>query len=184
MTEKMKVRKVILSITAVLIALTFTAPVASAPQSQRASAAQYQAIRRYIKQSWHTLTRSNAQLATAAVDPKFKRSEGRWPVYVPAREDVGRIEQALRAQMTADDLARIELRRLPADSSQIGEQGLLYLPHPYVVPGGRFNEMYGWDSYFIILGLVRDGRVDLVRRTGDHRLLRRVVAGDDDVLAL
>jgi alpha,alpha-trehalase len=32
-----------------------------------------------------------------------------------------------------------------------------------VVPGGRFNEMYGWDSYFIIRGLVRDGRVELAR---------------------
>lgn len=27
-------------------------------------------------------------------------------------------------------------------------------PLPFVVPGGRFNEMYGWDSYFIILGLL------------------------------
>ena len=36
--------------------------------------------------------------------------------------------------------------------------GLLYLPNPYVVPGGRFNEMYGWDSYFIVLGLEADHR--------------------------
>jgi alpha,alpha-trehalase len=41
--------------------------------------------------------------------------------------------------------------------------GLLYLEHKYTIPGGRFNEMYGWDSYFIILGLVRAGRVDLAR---------------------
>ena len=40
---------------------------------------------------------------------------------------------------------------------------MLYLPNRYVVPGGRFNEMFGWDSYFIILGLLRDGRVDLAR---------------------
>src|ERR1051325_326390 len=99
MTEKTKFRKVILSIAAVLLTLTLDAAVASAPQSQTASAGQLQSIRGYIKQSWHTLTRSNAQLATAAVDPKFKRAEGRWPVYVPAREDVGHIEQTLRAQM-------------------------------------------------------------------------------------
>jgi len=163
MTKKMEVRKVILSITAVVVTLTLTAPVAPAQRSQRASAAQFQAIRRYIKQSWHTLTRSNAQLATAAVDPKFKRAQGRWPVYVPAREDVGRIEQALRAQMTAADLARIELRPLPANASQVTEPGLLYLPRPYVVPGGRFNEMYGWDSYFIQVGLVRDGEIELAK---------------------
>src|SRR5262249_60841854 len=41
--------------------------------------------------------------------------------------------------------------------------GLLYLEHPYVVPGGRFNEQYGWDSYFIVLGLLEDGRIDLAR---------------------
>lgn len=32
---------------------------------------------------------------------------------------------------------------------------------PFVVPGGRFNEMYGWDSYFIALGLLADDRIDL-----------------------
>ena len=34
---------------------------------------------------------------------------------------------------------------------------------PFVVPGGRFNEMYGWDSYFESLGLLVDGRVELAR---------------------
>jgi len=49
------------------------------------------------------------------------------------------------------------------DESKINPAGLLYLPHKYVVPGGRFNEMYGWDSYFIIRGLLRDNRVDLAQ---------------------
>jgi alpha,alpha-trehalase len=49
------------------------------------------------------------------------------------------------------------------DSSRISPPGLLYLENRYVVPGGRFNEMYGWDSYFIILGLLQDGRTDLAR---------------------
>lgn len=39
---------------------------------------------------------------------------------------------------------------------------------PYVVPGGRFDEMYGWDSYFILLGLLSDGRVDLARGIVDN----------------
>lgn len=34
---------------------------------------------------------------------------------------------------------------------------------PFVVPGGRFNEMYGWDSYFTALGLLVDGRVELAK---------------------
>jgi alpha,alpha-trehalase len=33
---------------------------------------------------------------------------------------------------------------------------------PFVVPGGRFNEMYGWDSYFMGLGLLVDGQYDKV----------------------
>ena len=46
---------------------------------------------------------------------------------------------------------------------QLPIPGLLFLPKPYVVPGGRFNEMYGWDSYFIIRGLLAEGRRDLAR---------------------
>jgi len=40
---------------------------------------------------------------------------------------------------------------------------LLPLPRAYVVPGGRFREIYYWDSYFTMLGLIESGRVDLVR---------------------
>ena len=39
---------------------------------------------------------------------------------------------------------------------------LLPLPHRYVVPGGRFREVYYWDSYFTMLGLEESGRHDLV----------------------
>ena len=38
---------------------------------------------------------------------------------------------------------------------------LLPLPQPYVVPGGRFREIYYWDSYFTMLGLEESGRHDL-----------------------
>ena len=48
--------------------------------------------------------------------------------------------------------------------------GLLYLPSPYVVPGGRFNEMYGWDSYFILLGLEADHREALAKGMVDNFL--------------
>ena len=41
---------------------------------------------------------------------------------------------------------------------------------PYVVPGGRFNELYYWDSYFIVLGLLQDGRNDLARGMADNLL--------------
>ena len=43
---------------------------------------------------------------------------------------------------------------------------LLPLPRPYVVPGGRFREIYYWDSYFTMLGLVESDRRDLAQRHG------------------
>ena len=60
------------------------------------------------------------------------------------------------------------MKELPRFLSQIRDHGLLYLPHPYVVPGGRFNEMYGWDSYFIQVGLLRDGELDAARDMADN----------------
>ncbi len=47
-------------------------------------------------------------------------------------------------------------------SSVPSASSALALPSPYVVPGGRFREIYYWDSYFTMLGLVRDQRTDLV----------------------
>lgn len=38
-------------------------------------------------------------------------------------------------------------------TGQPGHSSLLQLPHPYIVPGGRFREIYYWDSYFTMLGL-------------------------------
>ncbi|GAB3173852.1 alpha,alpha-trehalase TreF [Telluribacter humicola] len=66
-------------------------------------------------------------------------------------------------QQTIDD--HIEelweiLTRQPKDQERGGS--LLVLPRQYVVPGGRFREIYYWDSYFTMLGLKDAGRVDLL----------------------
>jgi alpha,alpha-trehalase len=39
---------------------------------------------------------------------------------------------------------------------------LVPLPYPYIVPGGRFGEIYYWDSYFTMLGLQASGKMDMV----------------------
>jgi alpha,alpha-trehalase len=44
----------------------------------------------------------------------------------------------------------------------------LPMPRPYVVPGGRFNEAYYWDSYFTALGLKASGEHQLVRDMCDN----------------
>lgn len=52
-------------------------------------------------------------------------------------------------------------RRAGADEGASGS--LIPLPNDYVVPGGRFREVYYWDSYFTLLGLQAAGKGELVR---------------------
>jgi len=120
----------------------------------------------YISMAWDTLTRSMSD-CTSVVDPKIKVA----PVlYLPA----GYPEPPAVKKLATDCNVRvehlpIEIHRLgEIDTAKIQPHGLLYLENKYVVPGGRFNEMYGWDSYFIIRGLLRAGRVDLARGMVDN----------------
>lgn len=52
------------------------------------------------------------------------------------------------------------LLRKPTE--QISNTSLLQLPHPYIVPGGRFREIYYWDSYFTMLGLQVSGENETI----------------------
>lgn len=58
------------------------------------------------------------------------------------------------------------LTRLPEQHPR--RSSLLPLPHPYVVPGGRFAELYYWDSYFTMIGLAASGRLDLIKSMADN----------------
>ncbi len=49
-----------------------------------------------------------------------------------------------------------------------GGSTLLPLPKPYVVPGGRFGEVYYWDSYFTILGLQAAGEIEMIENMADN----------------
>lgn len=55
----------------------------------------------------------------------------------------------------------------PADSLA-AFRSLLPLPKPYLVPGGRFREVYYWDSYFTMLGLAEAGKNQLLRDITDN----------------
>jgi alpha,alpha-trehalase len=114
----------------------------------------------YISSGWDTLTRSMTDCQTV-VDPKLTEAS---VLYLPADFAPPPAVQELQKR------CKVDVQPLPAVVKTPGQidpshlaPGLLYLEHKYVVPGGRFNEMYGWDSYFIILGLVRAGRIDLAR---------------------
>jgi len=118
-------------------------------------------ILNYIHSNWDQLTRSMDR-CDSVTDPKLSEI----PVlYLPA--DYAEPESVKKLEATC----KVRVQHLPtrikepgqADPDAIRPSGLLYLPNAYVVPGGRFNEMYGWDSYFILLGLLEDKRVDLAR---------------------
>ncbi len=43
------------------------------------------------------------------------------------------------------------------------QTSLIYLDNAFIVPGGRFREMYYWDSYWTILGLLESEMMDTVK---------------------
>ncbi|MGH9815848.1 MAG: trehalase family glycosidase [Candidatus Acidiferrales bacterium] len=117
-------------------------------------------IQQYIAGGWDSLTRSLTNCDTL----RDKLGQARvlyLPNGLPAPAAVHDLQKKCSAKVEhlPDKIEKLA----SLDLSHIKVHGLLYLEHPYVVPGGFFNEMYGWDSYFISRGLVRDGRVDLAR---------------------
>ncbi len=123
-------------------------------------------ILRYISAGWDDLTRTMTNCASLT---DIKTDEE--PVlYLPA--DLGRPPALSELQKHCT----VRVEHLPGritslgnfDLGKIGPSGLLYLEKPYVVPGGQFNEMYGWDSYFIIRGLLRDHRQVLAKGMVDN----------------
>ena len=86
--------------------------------------------------------------------------------FVRAHFDLPVERPASAGLVPADDI-RTQVDRLwdklvrPADAA-VPHASLIPLPHPYVVPGGRFRELYYWDSYFTMLGLAVSGRRDLL----------------------
>ncbi len=157
----------------ILVACAFLLSVAGDARAQSAAAPAsvpadqgLKPILGYISSAWDTLTRSMTDCASV-VDPKIKVA----PVLYLPKE----FEEPAAVQKLATD-CNVRVEHLPVEIHRLGEidtakiqpHGLLYLPDKYVVPGGRFNEMYGWDSYFIIRGLLRAGRVELARGMVDN----------------
>lgn len=132
--------------------------------------------RRVREEFWDNLTRTvDADgLKKLAEDEKMHDSHKR--IYVPYN-DVQGIDYYLGLQENMHDL---EVIILPPVISPQYVQSLNHRPGilaldikngkgvPFTVPGGRFNEMYGWDSYFQNIGLLLDNRTDLAKGTVDN----------------
>jgi len=129
------------------------------------------ALETHVSKMWSQLTRSTRDAFEAVQDVKLESAGGqRWPLYVSASEDPKKVRERLRKTLEPEAFKRIDIKILSGAPEQITEHGLVYLPGRYVVPGGRFNEMYGWDSYFIAMGLLEEGRNGLAQSIADQHL--------------
>ncbi|KAG0380112.1 alpha,alpha-trehalase nth1 [Mortierella sp. AD032] len=138
---------------------------------------------------WDGLTRRiDAEgLETISNDPKNRSKNTAPRIYVPHGED--EVLEYYRGVSLSKPNLKLEVEQLPKEITpkyvqSINEKpGILALAMtklveedgsetmkgvPFVVPGGRFNEMYGWDSYFESLGLLVDGRLELAKGMVDN----------------
>lgn len=144
-------------------------------------------LSRLIRNSfWDELTRriEGSVIHVVARDPKDRTGDPRPRIYVPPgvpkqyeyykriaeeRPDVNLDVQWLPDGKITPEFVRdlndkpglLALAMEEHVDPQTGAQTLRGLP--FVVPGGRFNELYGWDSYMESLGLLVNDRVDLAR---------------------
>lgn len=136
-------------------------------------------------QYWDTLTR---RIDASMIDIIAKDDKNRGPnanprIYIPYSE-TEQFEYYTKVAKDRPEL-KLEIEYLPKDitpewvKSVNDKPGLLALAMrktkdlktgktelhgaPYVVPGGRFNELYGWDSYMIALGLLVSNKIDLAK---------------------
>lgn len=78
-------------------------------------------------------------------------------------------EKAYQTSSTSNiDQHITQLWKFLTRQSSAEESSLIQLPKPYVVPGGRFREIYYWDSYFTMLGLLKSDRRDLAINMVDN----------------
>jgi len=134
---------------------------------------------------WDGLTRSidEENIVPLFTDSKTTTVDGFRYIYVPHTDNIA-YEYFSKVAGRHPEL-KIKVVRLPEVvtaewvKSRDGYHGLLSLALkrtsdgdlqgvPFVVPGGRFNEMYGWDSYFESLGLLVDERVELAKAMVDN----------------
>ncbi|KAJ1660409.1 alpha,alpha-trehalase nth1 [Dispira simplex] len=133
---------------------------------------------------WDGLTRriDADGLEVICADPKNMGADHTPRIYIPYSDDVAynfykaisdtRPHLKLQVERLPEDISpryvksinnRPGILALAIDIEKDEDGNLIHTPVPFVVPGGRFNEMYGWDSYFEALGLLVDGRLDLAK---------------------
>jgi alpha,alpha-trehalase len=145
-------------------------------------------LSRMIKETfWPSLTRrlDENMIEKATKDDKDWTDDPRPRIYVPLAEteqlqyytsiaerrpelrlDVQTVPKEITAEVYLEMQKRPGLLALAMDKHAPGvssESSPTLEGVPFIVPGGRFNELYGWDSFFTTLGLLSDGYLDLAK---------------------
>ncbi|KIK55157.1 glycoside hydrolase family 37 protein [Collybiopsis luxurians FD-317 M1] len=148
-------------------------------------------LSRMIKNSfWHSLTRriDGEGLEIICADPKNRTGRVNPRIYVPHGEPA--MAEYYRKVASEKPHLNLDVQVLPPKpddpafvKSLNNKPGILALAMneiddgrggktlkgiPFIVPGARFNELYNWDSYFISLGLLVDGKVTMAQGMIDH----------------
>lgn len=137
-------------------------------------------INRYIKELyWDGLSRKVSAENLFSILNDSKNVKDCQYLYIPEKDEIA---WKFYRELVESHEEKIELRAVPEKptlefyKSIKGEHGFLSLKivedeeknlHPveYIVPGGRFNEMYGWDTIFGVLGLLGDHKHDRAKHT-------------------
>ncbi|GAA6000499.1 hypothetical protein JCM10207_008040 [Rhodosporidiobolus poonsookiae] len=149
-------------------------------------------LSRMIRHSfWSNLTRriDGDGLEKICADPKNRGANQAPRIYVPEAEPgmkayyeriaaakphlgllVDTVPTNFNAEWVRDQndkpgILALAMKETKREDGEIDYQGI-----PFVVPGARFNELYNWDSYFVSLGLLADGHVELAQGIVEHFL--------------
>ncbi len=125
---------------------------------------------------WDDLTRTIDKEGLSKILTDTKSQDTKQRMYVPSTDSAGiDYYTSLKEEFPNLEVVVLPKEITPQYVKSINEKpGILALGLengkgiPFVVPGGRFNEMYGWDSYFEGIGLLLDDRVDLAKAMIDN----------------
>jgi alpha,alpha-trehalase len=128
----------------------------------------------YVAHSWEGLTRraDNVDSLTRAIDEGIlgRPADGRYYLYVPQTDEEAQRKLKVQARNRKDIvIVPIPRRRGARWHRRLGiDAGIAYLPRPYLVPGGMFNEMYGWDNYFQSMAALAEGQFAIARDCAEN----------------
>ena len=113
----------------------------------------------YISETWNNLTINFIDSYQNYYNSKVSNNGNITPtIMISEKENIQKIID--RVNSSFDQKHKMKVLCINQDFNKINSNHLLYLPYPYISPGGRFNEMYGWDSFFIIIGLLKMKRLN------------------------